>query len=169
MTVDGSYQLRAEFTVFNGPKYLALELPLATSLPTLFLAQSDNQEGYLGAGVSTVAGRPATDANNPTHIKDRLLVNDQKQMLELTVSCVDDQATIKVSIDGKPVMDWTGAVSRLPGLAEDSPRQIVITIYKGTLRLHSFDLKMLDGQARLVRSPDASNFKASGSSKSVSP
>jgi serine/threonine protein kinase/formylglycine-generating enzyme required for sulfatase activity len=154
LTVHGSYQLRAEFTVFNGPKYLALELPLATSLPTLFLAQSDNQDGYVGAGLATIDGRSAADTNNPTHTKNRLLVSNQKQALELTVSSVGEQVTINVSMDGKPIMDWTGAVSQLPGLPENARRQIAVSIYKGMLRLHSVELKMLDGEARLLRPAD---------------
>ncbi|MDA1165402.1 MAG: hypothetical protein O3B13_20070, partial [Planctomycetota bacterium] len=147
LIVRGNFQLRAEFTVFNGPKYLNLEFPIATALPLLSLAEGDNQDGFVGAGLSTIDGRAARDPLNPTHTKDRLLINDQKQTLDLTVSSVGDQATINALIDGKQFVDWTGAAASLPALPQPERRQITIAIYKGMLRLHSVELKMLDGEA----------------------
>ncbi|NQV28627.1 MAG: SUMF1/EgtB/PvdO family nonheme iron enzyme, partial [Rhodopirellula sp.] len=159
LMVHGSFQLRAEFTVFNGPKYLNLEFPVATSQPQLFLAEGDNQDGFVGAGLSTIDGRPARDPLNPTHTKDQLLVHDQKQTLNLMVSTIDSKATINATIDGKPFVDWTGAATSLPAQSQPERRQITIAIYKGMLRLHSIELKMLDGEAKLLRPADAAITK----------
>ena len=153
LTVHGSFQLRAEFTVFNGPKYLNLEFPIATALPQLSLAEGDNQDGFMGAGLSTIDGRPARDPLNPTHSKASLLVNDTRQRLDLTVSSAGDQATIKATIDDKPFVNWIGATLSLPTQPADDQRKLVFAIYKGMLKLHSLELKMLDGKAKLVR-PD---------------
>ncbi|MCA9054025.1 MAG: hypothetical protein KDA75_09325, partial [Planctomycetaceae bacterium] len=158
LIVQGDYRLRAEFTTWGGPKFLFLECPIANSSPLLVLADSDNEIGYLGAGLQTVDGLRFRDPKNPTLIKEPILVSDQKQVLEVTASSASDQVTIVSTLDGKPMVDWTGSASRLPGIAANARRQLIISNYKGMLKLHALELKMLDGDARLLRPGDASKI-----------
>ncbi len=158
VTLEGGYQLRAELTTWNGPKFLHVSCPIAASQPLLVLADGDNQSGYVGAGLQTVDGRGARDSANPTHVKEPVLISDQKQVLVLTVASKGEQISVKATVDGKPMFDWTGPAASLPGLAEDASRQMTVSTYKGMLKFHTLQLKMLDGQAKLLRPEDAAKI-----------
>jgi len=150
LVVDGDYQLRASFTTPDGAKYLQLHCPIGDVRPTLVLSEWDNQDGFKGAGISTIDGKGAIDASNPTHISE-LIINNQKQQLEVAVSQSDANVTIKASIDEKSIVDWTGPAASLPGQPTDSKdaNRVILWIYKGNLQLHSLDVKLTTGTATL--------------------
>jgi serine/threonine protein kinase len=139
--LSGDYELRASFTVWDGPKYLRLKLPIAGRLPELVLYEADNEAGFMGTGVSGIDGLPAIDARNPTHSKERLVVPNAAQQLVVKVSSQGDQVTIFATLNEKPLVTWTGATNRLNAMPANAVTQPSFQVYKGWLKFHILEFK----------------------------
>ncbi len=146
--IDGDFELQAEFTVFLGPKFLHVTFPVLTKSPTLVLAESSNDLGYLGAGLSEIDGRSCLDSENPTHTKMSFLTTNKRQQLNLKVTHMENLVTIRANVDNSPLVDWTGPALLLPDPAPSGAptksRRLKVACYKGNMQLHSLKLLIVN-------------------------
>lgn len=148
---EGDYELRAEFTTWNGPKYLHVNLPIEERNPSVVIASHDNETGYLGAGLQLIDGISVADAKNSTRQTETFLRPDKKQTFLCRVNSEDGQSTILATVDGKTIIDWSGSANRLNKPEPGNTPQLKIWSYKGMLKLHSLELRMLNGKLQHMR------------------
>jgi hypothetical protein len=147
----GDYEIRAEFTSWNGPKYLHVLLPIGERNPSVVLASNDNETGYQGAGLQLIDGFSVADSKNSTRQTETFLRPNEKQTFLCRVISKNDHATITATVDGKTIADWSGSTDRLNKPDAGKSSQLKIWCYKGMLKLHSLELRMLNGEVQYMR------------------
>jgi hypothetical protein len=148
VTVDGGYDLEVEFTRTDGAGCFGAILPVGTHRSMALLS------GWNGAasGLDFLNGKAARDDGNPTSVRPGTLENGHRYQLVASVRMLpDDQASVDVSLDGKPYFPhWEGKPAALdlyggwfmshakrPGLAAQSH-----TVF------HAIRLRMISGSAK---------------------
>jgi hypothetical protein len=71
--------------------------------------------------------------------------------MKAAFSWVRGGVSIQTAMDDVPIINWTGAANRLKSPAIGTKPQIKISIYKGAVKFHSFEIKMVTGKATLMR------------------
>lgn len=118
--VPSSYDLTVEFTRLTGKDVVALILPVGDVSPALGLS------GWKGAahGLSRIDGLPTKDRKNPTSVKPGTIVNGQRQKIEVSVRAGKGNPSIRASLNGKVLFDWSGAADRLePNIVMNLPNR----------------------------------------------
>jgi hypothetical protein len=115
-----------------------------------------NWAGPNCSGLGRIRGRLPDDASNPTHVSPSKIQAGRRHDFRVRVACAGDQAEIVIELDGMPYFRWKGPESELsfdfPGW--DMPHQRTIGIgANGQVTYHELTLKMLDGEAWLLRPP----------------
>ena len=102
----------------------------------------------LQSGLSTLDGKWA-DANETT-VKGQLFTNGTPSM----VVCSVREAGVKVTVDGREVIDWTGDYGRLGNikpLEMPEPRALYIHSYQCRYRFSRYELRLVSGRGRPLR------------------
>ena|GEM_PF-1848047 len=149
--IEGNYQLRCKFTSLGGPKNFHIHLPVGDRYPNLILAENDNEAGFIGAGINLVDGKGVYEKANPTHFASPLIRTKEKQELKAAFGWRQGSVTLQAAIDEVPFVNWQGAAGRLVAPPIGTKPQINISIYKGAVKFHSLEIKMLSGKAEFLR------------------
>jgi serine/threonine protein kinase len=142
---NGSYEFRASFTRL---RYGAVQfyLPVAKTSCVLGFAV----DGLGNSGISLIDGKGVRE--NDTKVQLGKLQNNRRYEVIVRVVLKKDQADIKVDLDEKRIVDWSGAQARLSFDLNTRPDVIVLG-NRGTVRYHQLEVRVLDGTANLFRSP----------------
>ena len=145
----GSYELEVRFARVTGNDSLALMLPVGSRLVGLFVSALGGQSHDLGkvrgAGpYDKIAVSPGTLENNrPYTVSARVLVRG-------------DQASVETRLDGASLINWQGPWSDLspwPSWQLPDSGALGLGAAHGRYVVESMRLKMLSGEARLLRPP----------------
>ena len=144
----GSYELQVKFVRTSGGDFAAVILPVGSARVAL------NLSGWRGAasGIDLINGKRAKD--NEAAVKPGTLVNGREYTLDITVVAKGDQARIATRLDGQPYIAWSGsqsALSMLSYLALPKSGCLGLGAYGSVVAFRSVRLRMLSGEARLVR------------------
>ena len=153
--LNGDYELQFSFTWHEIPGQTnsgqGLMLPAGRHDFRLFYA---TMQHYVAAlDLKDVSWR---EFKNPTRVHETGLF-DPGQVHQMTVRCTTegDNATIRMHIDGKLAIDWTGPGSQLVGESKkiEAHRSApVFSTWNDQFELHEVRLRMLSGEAIRSRS-----------------
>jgi len=155
VAVGGAYELEVRFVRTTGRDDVVIVCPVGTSAVGFVLSTWHGEAG----GLSYVDGKHVR--NNATTVKPCPIRNGREYCVHVRVDPAGDQAAIAVTLNNLPFLTWRGAVSALsaggmrPGLG--------LGAYASTVLFRSVRLKMLSGEARLLRPPGGTGVKATGS------
>lgn len=106
----GDYHVSLNFRrLAGGKKEVQVSLPVKRRRVDLCI----DWGGGKASGLSRVKGMQMHDDGNPTRINARHLVDGQPSTLVIRVAFRGDDLTISSQLDGKPSVQWSGAVSDL--------------------------------------------------------
>jgi len=108
-STSGDYKLTVEFTRLSGNDAVAVLIPVGSTEAAIELG------GWQGEshGLVRVDGLPSKSPQNPTSVRPGTLINNQRHRLKVTVKESLNNAAIQVNLDGKEIINWAGATSRL--------------------------------------------------------
>ncbi|NQT39984.1 MAG: hypothetical protein HQ581_20995, partial [Planctomycetes bacterium] len=112
--IDGEYDLRVEFRPSRDPNGGLIGLPVGKTNCMLSVGTVPAQGGRIG--LSNVDGKPALD--NVTTVRGFKLAKNQSYLVDIQVRVKGDGATIRVVVNGKLAMNWSGKQSSLTMPAE---------------------------------------------------
>jgi len=157
--IDGSYELRSECVVKKyRPNFHGWGLPRGRDRIGIRVAEttSARQTHYGMHGDTATYYGPKPLAN---------IVDGQRNLLLAKVDIQEGKTSVDVTLNGENVAQWSGNWERknsgLPvyyfsGGVADEP---VVVVRKGDMRFYSFQLRMTDGKATLLRPEDASKLQ----------
>ena len=99
----GNYELEVKLTRVTGSD-MGIIIPVGNTMPALFL-------GDKHSGIQLVRGKGANE--NETKTSAAAIKNGQPITVGVKVLLDGDKATISVTLDGKPYINWTGPQSAL--------------------------------------------------------
>lgn len=108
-SVSKDYSVDVELTRERGSEVVALILPVGPTSVALELGGW----GGVSHGLARVDGQPTRSEENPTSVRPGKLENGRRYKLAVRVSVESGKAQISATLDGKPLIDWNGAISRL--------------------------------------------------------
>ena len=150
VVIDGEYDLETEFTRTDGTNNVNTIIPVGWQQCDVVMSGWDGK----ASGLAEVDRRLPLDENNPTSTQPGMLENGRRYKVSISVRLPQpDQASIDVSLDGKPYLphwegklsslrlntDWWMQHSRRPGLAT----------FDGRVTYHAMRLRMVSGHAAL--------------------
>ncbi len=152
-TVSGSYDLTAEFTRLSGGDTVCFMLPVGERACRLCLS------GWQGAihGLEDIDGRRINDASNPTARPLGSLVSGRRYHLSVGVRLQGDDARIRASLDGEPLLDFSGKQASLeipPGWGLPGPMRPALGTSRSPTRFHSVLMRSVAGGASIVKRHD---------------
>lgn len=105
----GSYELEVKFLRAAGRGGVALLLPVAEQRVMFVLG---GRGGAVG-GLHRIEGREYGDRQNPTRQRPSIIRNGRLTTILAKVTVDGAQATIEITIDGRPHLNWTGPKAHL--------------------------------------------------------
>ncbi len=145
---QGSYELQVKFVRTSGDGEVVVIFPVGSARIKLGL----NVWHGLGSGLALINRKEAH--KNETGVRPGTLVNGREYALHITVVAKGDQAQIAVRLDGKPYINWRGpqsALSLSSWWALPKSGCLGLGTHESTVVFRSVRLKMLSGEARLLR------------------
>lgn len=149
----GDYEFKVRFKRHEGMGGPILCLPIADRHVNFAL---DAYNGEFTA-LEAVDGHFVNVAGNPTQTKGKHVVTGKSHLLQATVEIKDANANIRIDLDGKRLVDWTGKPDRLslhPAWRLNDDRHIGLRSWQ-PFEYESVQLRMLNGQAVSTRVPPA--------------
>lgn len=144
LTLEGEYRLMAEFTCHT-PGSVEILIPVAD--------RSCNVELGAFSGLFWVDGRHTPD--NGTGTKRHPVVLGQRHRAEIEVTHAADKSSIRVAVDGEPIMQWQGNPASLSGWG--TPKRPAIGAWDAEIRFHRVQVRLVSGKAaRLARASTSS-------------
>lgn len=150
--IHGDYDLEAEFTRTTGEGSVSIVIPVGERACQLTLA------GWwqMMHALWRIDGRDPRDHDNPAKFRPGKLVNERAYRAFISVRTEGDDATIGVSLDGKPIIAWKGRQSSLsvvPYMDLPYPMRAGIGAYDATVTYHSVKLRSVSGKTELAPRP----------------
>ena len=160
LATSGSYALELAFERTAGEQTFKVYLPTGSRHVMLVVA------GYGGslAGLEYINDRRVDERPNPTRFRTAALENGSVYRLRIGVRVDGDEVAITTTLGGRQVVDWKGAVSALSisgGWSLPEAGVFGVGAWKSCYAVHRMRLKMLTGEARLLR-PEGAGGGASG-------
>lgn len=146
---SGDYKFTVRFKRLDGLGGPILCLPVADRHVNFAL---DAYNGEFTA-LEAVDGAYVNFPSNPTQVRGKHVVSNKSHVLETTVQMKGDTATIRIDLDGKRLVDWTGKPSRFslhPAWRLNDDRQLGLRSWQ-VFEFESAQLQMLTGQANPIR------------------
>ena len=147
---QGNYELEAKFVRLSGTDTVGFILPVGARGVTLLMSAWRGR----ATGLGDVNGKQA--GSNETSVKPHTLENGHEYQLNVKIAVTASQAHVTVTLDGKPLIDWKGpesALSHQGGWGPPRPGFLAVGFSNSTGVFNSIRLKMLSGEAKVVR-PD---------------
>lgn len=149
----GDYEFTVIFKRHEGLGGPILCLPVADRHVNFAL---DAYNGEFTA-LEAVDGHFVNSDGNPTQVKGKHVVTGKSHKLQATVVIKDTNATIRIDLDGKRLVDWKGNPNRFslhPAWQLNDDRQIGLRSWQA-FEYESVQLRMLKGEAISTRTPAA--------------
>jgi hypothetical protein len=150
--MEGSYEISADFTRTDGNDHAFMLLPIGRRLSPLLLSGWGGQ----AHGLMRIDGFNSYDLDNPATFRPGKLVNDRRYRVLVSVETKKTEATVKVSLDGKPLIHWSGqqsSVSEVPQFALPYPQRPAVGAYEARVIFHRIALRSTSGKSRLAPPP----------------
>jgi hypothetical protein len=145
---QGDYRVEVRFVRGSGGDTVAVILPVGKTSVQLCLS---NLVGT-AHGLSRVNGQAAP--SNETAVRPGSLENGREYSVQATVTSKDGSVTVKATLDGKPLVDWSGAESSLappPAWRLPKPECLGLGVANSEVVFLQARLQMLSGDAQLLR------------------
>jgi len=145
----GSYDLKMTFVRKAGSGGITTVLPVGAASVLLEFSGWQGRKSWLGR-----AG--GTHPDNQLSVEPGTIENGHPYTVGVAVRVVGDQGLVTVALDGKPFLNWQGPVSSLsvPGEWQSpKPGSLAVGSDDAHVLWGSVSLKMLTGEARLLRPP----------------
>ena len=161
----GNYELSGSFT-------------LPESASPVILVPTKRARGmvhWLIDGVSRfeiLQGKDPNDADSPARISPSKVEVGRRHAFRVRVVCEAAQAKLVVELDGEPYMHWIGPesdISLWDGWEIPNQRILGIGVQKGRVTYHELKLKMLDGEAWILKPADFDGTPASNPASTGKP
>jgi hypothetical protein len=154
LATSGSYALELTFERTAGEQTFKVYLPAGSRHVMLVVA------GYGGslAGLEYINGRRVDERPNPTTFRTAALENGKVYGLRIGVRVHGDEVAVTATLDGRQVVDWKGSGSALSvsgGWSLPKAGTFGLGAWKSCYAVHRMRLKMLSGEARLLRTEAA--------------
>jgi hypothetical protein len=150
--MEGSYEISAEFTRTDGDDHAFILLPIGRRLSPLLMSGWGGQ----AHGLMRIDGFNSYALDNPATFRPGKLVNDRRYRVLVSVETKKTEATVKVSLDGKPLIHWSGqqsSVSEVPQFALPYPQRPAVGAYEARVIFHRIALRSTSGKSRLAPLP----------------
>ncbi len=141
VTVDGDYEIQSLLTRSDGADSFGLRIPVGLE-NHVHVVIGNQIKGY--SGLEHIEGRRADE--NPTTRQDEI-VNKQQHCLRIRVNKRDNQARIKVWLDGRNYIDWRGLLEDLPRNQAQRTGIELLTEPGNALIFDRLQLSLLSGEA----------------------
>lgn len=143
--IDGSFQVKIVFVRTRESKWVAVSFPVGKTTVAVWLSEN-------GGGESKIS---QIRDSQPVRVLPGTLTNAQDYTLDIKVTVAQDQVDIAVLLDGKDYLHWRGPQSALSVgnkfLEPATPKSMTLGIGGGAFTFKSVKLRMLTGQAKLLR------------------
>ena len=152
---QGTYELEVKFIRDHG-EMVGVALPVGNSGFLASLGGRDNAAGGADSGILRFVrpnpGRP--DPPNPAIVGPSAIVDGQLHTAVIRVQVILEQATITMTLDGKPLPKWTGPVKSLSSgeFSAALPQRIWLVTNRAQVTFTGLRLRVLNGQAAQVPS-----------------
>jgi len=146
VVVEGGYDLEVKFTRTTGNGDVQVFLPANSAVCHLALSAYDERLHAL----AEIDGQFPKD--NPTVRRPGTLTNGRQYTVLAAVRPQDDSVTISISLDGEPLIEWSGKQSSLSTRGAwywPVPNQPGLGAYRSTVTFHSARLRLVSGGALL--------------------
>jgi hypothetical protein len=147
--LEGSYELKVEFTRRSGNYGLPIVFPVGRRSCVLSLA--DRWDTL--HGLSLVDGRKTEGHSNPAVYTPGKLVNLQRYGVLLAVQLEGSRVKVDVSLDGQPIISWSGRQESLdvePMFTLPKPYRPALAANDTDLVYYSALVRASDGKARMA-------------------
>jgi hypothetical protein len=151
VTVTGDYHLRVIFTQVSAASSLR-------GANILFSVGARRQKLALDGFGRHISGlgniNHRTAAWNETKTDELVLVNDQRYTVDLRVNVLGTTGYVEAHVDDKPLVRWSGPIASLSlpdGESLGNSSLLGLSIWHGTYLFHEARLKIIDGEATLLR------------------
>jgi len=153
---DGDYHLQGKFMRTSGSFDVYWHLPVRGWVVGFFLSVRSGEYG----GLKEVNGMNLKDTlPGASHVvSPSRLENGRVYTVDITVRGEDETVTIAVHLDGKPYVRWSGEpedLSLWSGWALPQRGAFGVGAWESQVTFRHLRLKMLTGEARLLRPEDA--------------
>ena len=137
---EGSYELRVRFTRNIAGGNVSFMLPVGGSSVAFVVDSNACRFCMIDDKELRCSSVGAGEVNSP-------------YLLDCNVAVRQDQATIDVKLDGKPLANWQGQWARLclNNYLRINPKALGVGGYFAQVTLHSVELRMTSGKATLLR------------------
>lgn len=150
--INGSYDLKAEFTRLSGAGSVNVLLPVGKRTCRFTLAGF----GQTLHGLGMIDGKTAGNKANPAVWRPGQLTNERRHRVSISVRTERDEATIEVTLDGKTILTWTGKQNSLGVPASWTlpyPRRVAIGAHDSPVTFHDVSLRSVIGKTRRAPLP----------------
>jgi len=151
----GNYELTGSFTLHDAAGWPAVIIPTTRSRGVIHWRFShDSAEGC--SAFESIDGKNVAHAENPTRVIPSKVQVGRRHAFRVRVLCERGNADLAVELDGQPYFRWKGpesAISLYPGYEVRHQRTLGIAVSVGRVTYHELTLRMLDGEAWLLRPP----------------
>ncbi len=144
ITVEGDYDLEIQFTRNTGQEAVAIEFLVGPNPCLLTLSESAGKTSRLVINSSL----SPPQQGNRIGIEPSVLTNGQKYAVLVTVRLKGEDATVQVSLDGKPHLNWTG--KQKAAFVEGWPVKPFAIGTHESVTFHSARLRPISGKATVI-------------------
>ncbi len=151
MAIRGNYELQVTFVRTSGSDMVGLVVPVG---PTSVLVALSALYGKV-SGLSRINDKGSNE--NETTVRPGNLENGRLYALAVKVALEADNVSIDVQLDGRPYINWKGAVGALtpsPSWRIPAAGAIGVGASNCKVEFRSARLRMLSGEAKPVRLPE---------------
>ena len=144
-TAFGGYDLKLAFTIVDDTEATVI-LPVGAGFASLIIGGWGGRYG----GLSNIDGRDASSSSNPSRVKSErgqpLVKEGVKTTLDVSVRLKDEAAEIKVLLNGKKFIAWSGKQSSLSLDRHWSMKSKTFALgtYSSEVVWHAVRLRLLD-------------------------
>jgi len=148
VVVEGSYDLKVDFTRTAGDDHVAITFPVQMRRCCLLFSAWHGEV----SGLDGIDGRNARDY--PANKRPGTLVSGQRYSVVVSVRPEGDSGRIEVALDGQPYIQWAGRLDSLRFRENvfSELRQPRFGCYDAQVVLHAAELRLISGRASLTTS-----------------
>jgi len=151
---EGDYELEVKFERTSGRNVVGIVLPVGSARAAVQMGGWHGDGWYYG-GLGRINDKRAYA--NETTVKPGGLDNGREYVITIRVLAGRDRAQVAASLNGRPYIAWRGPESALSLYKEwvlPQRGSLGLCAYESTVVFRSVRLKMLSGEARLLRPKD---------------
>lgn len=148
---DGSYEVSVKFERDGGTAF-GVYLPIGDS-GTMAVAGYNIRRQFIVHGLSRVDRQEVNDRNNPSRTDGLMSDLEGAKVLLIKVKIDDDEAAISSTLNGKPIVRWSGPIASLDSHAMATSRNanaLGLFSWNSGLVIHSAKMRMTSGSGEWI-------------------